>query len=235
MARTAPTGDGAVSATSCSDPPRIHSETTRPPEPVCTTSSTRAMPGLSMRLSRSVRDRISCSTSSGRARSGSTKVSATCRSRAVSRACQNCSGGAPPWNTSNRYRPPAMRAPGTRWTSSVDESAVRSRGTSNGPRRVPTSPFFWSAGRGSALRGRSGWSAGMSGWKSSATGRGAPDPVPGPALDAALSIGRSVTSGPFTSRARFARSGGLRRIGSWTAFTPGGDEFLCSGYVTGRR
>jgi hypothetical protein len=72
----------------------------------------------------------------------------------------------------------------------------------------------------------------MSGWKSPATGRGtAPDAGP----DAALSTGRSVTSGPFAIRALAARSGGVRRSGSWTAFAPGGDEFLCSGYVTGPR
>lgn len=191
-----------------------------------------------MRLSRRVRERISCRTSFGRAPSGSTKVSATCRSRAVSSACQNCSGGAPPWNTSSRYRPPAMRAPGTRCTSSLVESAVRPRGASNGVcacRDPGISPLGLSDGREGA--DGLGSSAAMSGWKSSAIGRGSgvPEPAPGPELGAALSIGRSVTSGPFTSRARFARSEGLRRIGSWTALTPGGDEFLCSGYVTGRR
>ena len=73
--------------------------------------------------------------------------------------------------------------------------------------------------------------AGMSGWKSSATGRG--NSAPDAELGAALSIGRSVTSGPFAIRTLATRSGGLRRIGSWTALTPGRGEFLCSGYVTG--
>ena len=70
MARAPPIGDGDVSATSASEPPRIHSETTRPPEPVLATSSTRATPGMSMRLSFSVRDRISCTCSIGQRRVG---------------------------------------------------------------------------------------------------------------------------------------------------------------------
>ena len=70
----------------------------------------------------------------------------------------------------------------------------------------------------------------MSGRKSSATERG--NSVPDAELGAALSIGRSVTSGPFAIRTLGTRSGGLRRIGSWTALAPGGGEFLCSGYVT---
>ncbi|COZ22977.1 Uncharacterised protein [Mycobacterium tuberculosis] len=98
----APTGDGEVSATSCNEPPRIHSATTRPPARVCTTSSTRATPGLSIRLSRNVRDKVSWRTSSGRTPCGSTKVSATWRSSAVSSACQNCRGGTPPWKISRR-------------------------------------------------------------------------------------------------------------------------------------
>ena len=51
MARAPPIGDGDVSATSGSEPPRIHSDTTSPPEPVLATSSTRATPGMSRRLS----------------------------------------------------------------------------------------------------------------------------------------------------------------------------------------
>ena len=102
MARAPPIGDGDVSATSGSEPPRIHSETTRPPEPVLATSSTRATPGMSRRLSFSVRDRISCTCSSGSVASGSTNVSATWRSSAVSSACQNCRLGGPPWKTSSR-------------------------------------------------------------------------------------------------------------------------------------
>ena len=93
MARAPPMADGAVSATSASEPPRIHSDTTRPPDPVCATSRTRATPGTSMRLSRIVRDRISASSSSGSTASGSMNVSATWRSRAVSMACQNCRCG----------------------------------------------------------------------------------------------------------------------------------------------
>ena len=102
IARAPPIGDGAVSATSARDAPRIHSATTRPPDPVLATSRTRATPGMSMRLSLSVRDRISCSSSSDSVASGSTKVRATCRSRAVSSACQNCRVGGPPWKTSSR-------------------------------------------------------------------------------------------------------------------------------------
>ena len=101
-ARAPPIGDGEVSATSFSDPPRIHSETTRPPAPALVTSSTRATPGLSSRLSLRVRSRISCTCPGGSVPPGSTKVNATWRSRAVSRACQNRSAVGPPWDTSSR-------------------------------------------------------------------------------------------------------------------------------------
>src|SRR5271154_1211673 len=134
-----------------------------------------------------------------------------------------------------------MRAPGTNWTSSgaADGSAPRSRDASNGtgPRAGSAegsparSPLRWSDGSGGAEPGCG--SPGMSGWKSSATDRGAS--VPDAELGAALSIGRSVTSGPFAIRTLGTRPGGLRRIGSWTVLAPDGGEFLCSGYVTGPR
>ena len=54
------------------------------------------MPGLWMRLSCCVRERISLSSAAGSLPSGSMRVSATWRSRAVSSACQKRSPGGPP-------------------------------------------------------------------------------------------------------------------------------------------
>ena len=237
IARTAPTGDGAVSATSCSEPPRIHSATTRPPEPVWTTSSTRAIPGLSIRLSRKVRDRMSCRTSSGRAPSG---IDEGQRHLPVQRGVQRL-----PELQGRRAavedQQPVAAAGDTGAGNQVDVVGRRLSGRARGVRRTGSARRRVVGATGRRSDGRTGaaptgsGSGGMSGWKSSATGRGgasAPDPEPDPALDA-LSTGRSVTSGPFAIRALATRSGGLRRIGSWTALTPGGDEFLCSGYVTG--
>ena len=153
------------------------------------------MPGLSIRLSRSVRDRISCSTSSGRAPSGSTKVSDTCRSSAVSSACQNCKGGAPPWKTSSRYRPPAIRAPGTRCTSSPDDSAARSRGASNG-----IDPRAGSAGEIAVAL--VGW-----GWSRAIRASGRPECQAGSRRQTAA-VGRRLTPSRTQGRMRRSPRGG---------------------------
>ena len=102
MARAAPKADGEVPATSRSEPPRIHSETTRPPVAVGVTSRTRARPGRSIRLSARVCWSATATSPAGIRPSGSMNVRPTCRSSAVSSACQNCNPGGPPWNTRSR-------------------------------------------------------------------------------------------------------------------------------------
>ncbi|PQM44499.1 hypothetical protein C1Y40_05345 [Mycobacterium talmoniae] len=195
------------------------------------------MPGISIRLSRRVRDKISCTSSACSSRSGSTKVSATCRSKAVSSACQNCSTGVAPCSTSSRYRPPAMLAPGTSCRSSAeaDESSADSCGASNAIGSRVGSPAKSLFGRVGATDGATVpiWtSAATSGWKSSAAWPCARSETSGAGVAEELSEWLSATSDPFRIPPPAMGAGGSRRTGCSTRYPPGVNEFLRSEYVT---
>ena len=179
MARMAPTGDGEVSATSCSEPPRIHSATTRPPDAGVDDVEHPGDAGLVDPAQPQGAGQDLLQDLVGQ---GAVGVDEGQRhlpvQRGVHRLPELQGRGA-----AVEDQQPVAAAGDTGAGNQVHDrlsvdSGPRSRGASNGigPRAgsAARSPFSWSDGPrrrrlGSAV-------AGMSGWKSSATGRGSLSP-----------------------------------------------------------
>ena len=122
-------------ATSVRGTPRSHSETTSPPVGVSAMSSTRAMPGLLIRLSCEVLSRMSWTSAVVSVPIG---VHNRQRDLPVERrvyALPELEPGVPPWEANRRKRPPASVAPGTRGVPSEPEG----RSFTSGPFLLGTS------------------------------------------------------------------------------------------------